>query len=114
MLLFCGGDIQIDAQRREESISQQHQLERRRPANEATPEQKAAIGCDPRSYPHDSSTTARTRKALHFRAPKLRLTAEEYRPQCLCPCEWGLPSLSILCWRRLFCDEAVSGQKLRR
>jgi hypothetical protein len=39
MLLFYAADMQIDVQRRDESISQQHQLELEGPPEETTPAQ---------------------------------------------------------------------------
>jgi hypothetical protein len=72
MLPFSGGDLYIDARQRDELISQQHQLEREGPANEATPAQKATIDSRP--------TFKSVRFVHHYPMPKsfsLRGTAAE-------------------------------------
>jgi hypothetical protein len=58
MVLFYGGDMQIDAQRRDELISQQHQFECKWPAKEATPAQRATANQGRRPNPLDWSINA--------------------------------------------------------
>jgi hypothetical protein len=78
MLLLSGGDRQIEAQRRDGSISQKHEFEREALAKDVRPAQKATIDHNRRSNRSDSSTTTCRRKAFHFPAPQLELIAQEH------------------------------------
>jgi hypothetical protein len=75
--LFSGSDLPIDAQRRDESLCQQHAVER-----EGLPRRNARVQTttdrDQRSNRSDSSTAAGRRKAFQFPVPLPKLIAEEH------------------------------------